>query len=254
MKLALITTVGTTDVQVVTNGRRCKLDASVCGDLLDEIAKRKWAFVDAPSESDGRIKSLPSGDLMICVPKLDSSIKLLGCVPDSVLILETSRNIPNDPRRAGQFMEKRLKELGVSSVVRAQFLEGDERLEDPSRTTECMVRSAVVCKIDTAVKRFTKKLQKGDKVYLALTGGMPVVCELIREMVKLYCFLGPSVHEIEAPEHGGTAVIVYDPVEFYRLRRYALKFAVAAAEMVLVQGGVVKDTNLGKLLKSIVIE
>jgi hypothetical protein len=49
MKTLLVMTTGQTDVQLVVNGHRHKLDGNTCGELHDQIKARSWSVVDAPS-------------------------------------------------------------------------------------------------------------------------------------------------------------------------------------------------------------
>lgn len=202
MTTLLVITVGQTDVQLVMNEQRQKFDGEHCGRLHDAIKERRWYVIDAPS---GRhkdvIKQLPKGDLHLCTPKLDAVLAHLGAsLPTSVLILETIRKGPKDPRLAGEIMERRLRDRSIENVTRVAFLTGDERLEDASNEVDAVVRRAVVATLSKAVAAATADLKKGDGVFVATTGGLPAANALINEVVRLHTVGGPKVTALEVPD------------------------------------------------------
>ncbi len=202
MKTLLIMTVGQTDVQLVNNGLRHKLDANVCGELHDTIEGRLWSVVDTPkSRSRDSIKELPEGKLSLCTPKLDAVLaKLDQSRPLSALIFVTKRKGPRDPRYAGEVLERRLLDRGIDIVKLISFLEGDEHLEDPSNELDAVVKSSVVTKLSEGIRDATKNLLDGDRVFVATTGGLAAANELINELVRLHCVGRPIVTALEVPD------------------------------------------------------
>lgn len=202
MTILLVMTVGQTDVQLVMNGHRYKLDGNACGTLHDAIAERSWSVVDAPKgRSRDLIHALPAGDLLLCTPKLDALLAHFAPArPTTVLVFETARQDARDPRLAGEVIERRLRDRGVVQVKRVAFLTGDERLEDPSNEIDAVVRRAVVATLSDAISAATAHLQPNDCVFVATTGGLAAVNELINELVRLHCVGGPKVTALEVPD------------------------------------------------------
>ena len=202
MAALLVMTAGQSDVQLVVNEYRHKLDGNACGTLHDEIRKRSWSVLDAPKvRSRDLIRELPTGDLHLCTPKLDAVIAHLDAsLPSSVVIFETLRQDARDPRLAGEVMEHRLREFGVETVTRVPFLTGDEQLEDPSNETDAVVRRSVVAKLSNAIGLATAGLRDKDHVFVATTGGLAAANELITELVRLHCVGGPKVTALEVPD------------------------------------------------------
>lgn len=202
MTTLLVMTVGQTDVQLVVNEQRHKLDGNTCGTLHDAIKERSWSVVDAPKgRSRDLIKVLPEGDVPLCTPKLDAVLAHSApALPTSVLILETRRQDSRDPRLAGEVMERRLLDRGVENVTRVAFLTGDEQLENPSNEVDAVVRRSVVGTLSNAIDLATESLKPDDLVYLATTGGLPAANELINELVRLHCVGGPRVTALEVPD------------------------------------------------------
>lgn len=248
----LITTAGTSDVQLVQNGRRCKLDGSIVGTLLDEIAQRTWEPVNSPREMGDRISRLPEGKLLICVPKVEDLLEHFRPSPErpslSVLILETCRNMPSDPRRAGEFMEKVFHTHGVHNVKRVAYLVGDERLEGPASSS--VIRPEVVRRIEKAIVEAIEctKRERGC-VYVAATGGIPAVAELVTEIARFYCSFGPPMFmfSIEVPEHGKATFAPYDPAEVFRTRRHTVTLISAILDITL-------PSDVAKALKDTLYE
>ncbi len=230
MTTLLVMTVGQTDVQLVLNEQRHKLDGNTCGTLHDAIKKRSWSVVEAPKgRSRDLIKDLPEGYLHLCTPKLDAVLTHLApSLPTSVLLLETRRQDARDPRLAGEVMERRLRDRGVENVTRVAFLTGDEQLEDPSNEVDAVVRRSVVATLSDAIRRATASLKPEDLVFVATTGGLAAANELINELVRLHCVGGPRVTALEVPDgdranQGDRAVEEkFHPAAGYRARWHAL--------------------------------
>jgi len=204
MTKLLVMTVGQTDVQLVVNEQRHKLDGNTCGTLHDAIKERSWSVVDAPKgRSRDLIKVLPEGDLPLCTPKLDALLAHFALsLPTSVLILETRRQDARDPRFAGEVMVCRLRDRGVENVTRVAFLTGDEQLEDPSNEVDAVVRRSVVARLSNAIGLAVASLKPDDRVFVATTGGLAAANELINELVRLHCVGGPGVTALEVPDGG----------------------------------------------------
>jgi len=202
MKTLLVVTVGQTDVQLVKDNRRHKLDGDTCGDLHDAIKQRSWSLVDTPGErSRDIIKTLPDGDLVLCTPKVDALLaKLDSPQPLIALVLETNREGPRDPRLAGEIVERRLRDRGAKEVKRVAFLEGTEQLEDPDCDLDAVVRREVVKRLSAAISDVTKDLTSEDRVFVATTGGLAAANELVNELVRLHCVGGPMVTALEVPD------------------------------------------------------
>lgn len=202
MTTLLIMTVGQTDVQLVVDGQRRKLDGNTCGTLHDVIKKRSWLVIDAPIErSRDLIKALPEGDVKLCSPKLDAVLSFIGDMqPASALIFETNRHDARDPRLSGEVVERRLRERGISQVKRVAFLTGTEQLEDPSNETDTIVRQTVVTRLSEAIRMEVDPLSKDDRVFVATTGGLAAANELINELVRLHAVGGPTITALEVPD------------------------------------------------------
>jgi hypothetical protein len=230
MTTLLVMTAGQTDVQLVSNEQRHKLDGNICGTLHDAIKGRSWSVVDAPkARSRDFIKVLPEGDLTLCTPKLDAVLAHFGpSLPTSVLIFETRREDARDPRLAGDVMERRLLYRGVENVTRVAFLTGDEQLEDPSNEAEAVVRRPVVATLANAIGLATANLKPADLVFVATTGGLAAANELIDELVRLHCVGGPTVTALEVPDlervEGEDRAVEekFHPAAGYRARWHAL--------------------------------
>jgi hypothetical protein len=226
----LVMTVGQTDVQLVVNEQRHKLDGSTCGTLHDAVKERSWSVVDAPTgRSRDLIKVLPVGELRLCTPKLDAVLAHFDqSLPTSVLIFETRRQNARDPRFAGEAMECRLRGRGVAIVERVAFLTGDEQLEDPSYEVDAVVRRAVVTTLSNAIGAATANMKPDDRVFVATTGGLAAANELINELVRLHCVGGPNVTALEVPDGDRTGQDdraveeKFHPAAGYRARWHAL--------------------------------
>lgn len=202
MTTLLVMTAGQTDVQIVVDKQRRKLDGNTCGTLHDAIKERSWSVVDAPKQrSRHLIEVLPEGDLPLCTPKLDAVLAHFApSLPTSVLIFETNRRDARDPRFAGEVMERRLRDCKVENVTRVAFLTGDEQLEDPSNEVDAVVRRSVVATLSNAIGLATASLKPDDLVFVATTGGLAAANELINELVRLHCVGGPRVTALEVPD------------------------------------------------------
>lgn len=230
MTTLLVMTAGQTDVQLVVNEQRHKLDGNTCGTLHDAIKERSWSVVDAPKgRSRDLINVLPKGDLTLCTPKLDAVLAHLApSLPTSVLIFETRRQDTRDPRFAGEVMERRLRDRGVQNVTRVAFLTGNEHLEDPTNEVDAVVRRSVVATLSNAIGLATASLKPDDLVFVATTGGLAAANELINELVRLHCVGGPRVTALEVPDgdrakQGDRAVEEkFHPAAGYSARWHAL--------------------------------
>jgi len=202
MKTLLILTVGQTDVQLVKDNRRHKLDGDTCGRLHDEIKQRSWSLVDTPGErSRDIINTLPGGDLVLCTPKVDALLAKLGSSQSlTALVLETNREGPRDPRLAGEIVERRLRDRGAEAVERVAFLIDGEQLEDPACDLDAVVRREVVKRLSEAISKATKDLTSEDRVFVATTGGLAAANELVNELVRLHCVGGSNVTALEVPD------------------------------------------------------
>ncbi|MHB1557272.1 MAG: hypothetical protein ACYC61_07315 [Isosphaeraceae bacterium] len=202
MKTLLVMTAGQTDVQLVLNDQRHKLDGNTCGTLHDIIRERSWSVAEAPSTRSRKlIETLPEGEVKLCTPKLDAVLAYLDTtMPTSTLIFETNRQGARDPRLSGEVMERRLRDRGVSQVIRVAFLTGTEQLEDPSNDLDAVVRRTVVATLSAAISEQVEHLTKNDRVVVATTGGLAAANELINEMVRLHAVGGPTVTALEVPD------------------------------------------------------
>jgi len=202
MTSLLVMTVGQTDVQLVVENQRHKLDGNTCGTLHDAIKERSWSVVDTPSSrSRDTIKTLPEGEQKLCTPKLDAVLAYFGAtLPTSALIFETNRQDAGDPRLAGEVMERRLRDRGVNQVTRVAFLTGTEQLEDPSNNVDAVVRRSVVATLSNAIGLAAANMKPEDCVFVATTGGLAAANELINELVRLHSVSGPSVTALEVPD------------------------------------------------------
>ena len=209
MKTLLVVTVGQTDVQLVKDNRRHKLDGDTCGELHDAIKQRSWSLVDSPGERSRDIikkETLPGGNLVLCTPKVDALLAKLGSSQPlpaqslTALVLETNREGPRDPRLAGEIVEQRLRDRGAKEVKRVAFLVGSEQLEDPANDLDAVVRREVVKKLSDAIREATKGLTSRDRVFVATTGGLAAANELVNELVRLHCVGGPNVTALEVPD------------------------------------------------------
>lgn len=198
----LVMTVGQTDVQLVLDDQRHKLDGKICGTLHDAIRERSWSVVDAPTmRSRNLIGTLPDGEVKLCTPKLDAVLAHFGDTPPvSALIFETNRQDARDPRMSGRVIERRLRDRGAIQVIRVAFLTGTDQLEDPSNEAEAVVRRTVVATLSDAIREQVEQLSKNDRVFVATTGGLSAANELINEMVRLHAVSGPTVTALEVPD------------------------------------------------------
>lgn len=147
------------------------------------------------------IEALPDGEVKLCTPKLDAVLEEIGTtLPMSAFILETKRQNARDPHLSGQVMERRLRDRGVEQVKCVAFLTGTEQLEDLSNDVDAVVRGLVVSRLSKAIGDQVKALTKGDKVFVATTGGLAAANEVINELVHLHAVGGPIVKALEVPD------------------------------------------------------
>lgn len=230
MKTLLIVTVGQTDVQLVVNNQRHKLDGNTCGTLHDAIKERSWSVLDAPSERNkDLIKTLPDGEVTLCTPKLDAVLAHFGAaLPTSALIFETNRRDARDPRLAGAVMERRLRDRGVNQVELVPYLTGTEQIEDPSNDVDAVVRRTVVAALSDAVRKQVEQLTKPDRIVVATTGGLPAANDVIDELVRLHAVGRAQVTSLEVPDGDFAArddravEEKFHPAAGYRARWHAL--------------------------------
>ena len=216
MATYLIFTVGQTDVQLVVGGQRQTIDGKHCGELHDEIQNRgeaEWQVVDAPeSKHRAPATEIPDGHVALCTPKLDAALRYAepdGVVgtPDFVLILETTRAIPTDPRFAGAVVQRRLEDRGVprANIMRVSFLTGKARLEDAADPRDAIVQREVVAVLDRAISDRLAQCAANDRVFIATTGGMQAANELINELVRLHAGSRARVSVLEVPDRDRSA-------------------------------------------------
>jgi hypothetical protein len=203
MTTLLVLTTGQTDVQLVIDNKRHKLDGETCGILHDEIKTRTWHLTSHPFERSREIvKKLPDGDLLLCTPKLDAILAFPGySTPITALICETNRQTKGDPRFAGVVIEHRLRERGVTHIIRVPYLSENQQLEDRENPFDAVVRRDVVIRLSRAIADSVKDLQRDDRVFLAATGGLSAANEVISELVRLHCIGGPNVTALEVPDN-----------------------------------------------------
>lgn len=201
MTTLLVMTVGQSDVQFVLDGVRQELDTKTCGTLHDQIAQRMWKIVDAPRKDQQRATTLPQGELTLCTPKLDAVLRYFdgGALPIAALIFETRRTIPSDPRYAGAVLEKRLKERGVTQVVRHAFLEGEAQLEDPRILEDSVVRRAIVYGLSNEIAEHVRSVQP-DRIVVATTGGLAAANSVIEELERLHAVGRSQVTSLDVPD------------------------------------------------------
>lgn len=241
MSTLLVLTTGQTDVQLVEGEARRELDKRGCAALHDEIEQRtgEWQLVDSPpSKAEGAANSLPQGAFVLCTPKLDAVLRYLkerAMEPDAVLILGTRRETvaqPGDPRFAGEILESRLRERGVTDVLRRPFLVDGERLEGEKDSRDAIIRREVVDRIDHAVRDRLQTITPA-KIVFATTGGIPPVNTLVEEVVRLYAPPGSEIDPLEVADGAKADPPTSDqaisrrsfpgPAASYQARRHALE-------------------------------
>jgi hypothetical protein len=200
MTTLLVLTTGQSDVQLVCDGGRRELDTKQCGELYDEIAKRYWSVVAPPTKkATDRAAALPDGDLTLCTPKLEAVLRWFdNDRPSAALIFETRRTLPSDPRLAGAVLAKRLDDGGVKDVHRHAFLEGQARLEDPSKPDEGVIRRQIVAGLSSQIAARLDSVRP-DRVVVATTGGLAAANEVIQELVRLHS-VGREVVSLEVAD------------------------------------------------------
>lgn len=228
----LIITCGQTDVQLVDQVRKCEFDKSQVGEMHDRLREHpdEWELVDGPSARGDILNELPEGrPWKICTPKFDAALAHFGeTPPSSVLLLETTRNIPSDPRFAGGVLQMRARGKRVDDVLRCAYLgPADRNLEDRDCPLDAIIRRDVVGRIEDAIRDAVKE---ATHVVVATTGGMPEIKALVKELVRLHAPAGVEPDEIEvddgARNNGQPDKAVsrkrVDPIEPIRLRKQAL--------------------------------
>ncbi|MBK6842822.1 MAG: hypothetical protein IPG88_11015 [Gemmatimonadetes bacterium] len=191
----LIVSTGRTDVQVVVEGSRWEVGKEIMGDFHDLLRYQpaRWsleATTGIPRARKAKVEVLPSGHFRICTPKLDGILELLegrDNAPTEILLLETRRTEPEDPRYAGQVLEARIHQrLGPEvAVVHCSYLAGRERVEDKSRPRDEFVRVAVAERIERSIGAEIRRISPS-RITLALTGGFPMLDLVIEETVRLH--------------------------------------------------------------------
>jgi hypothetical protein len=255
-KNLLILTAGQTDVQLVDYNppllsARKEFHKDNCARMHSELETRgDWTLNAPPADkAKGKAESLPSGSFQICTPKLDAVLDYCqnhSCFPDAALILATRRDEKKndgryfesgDPIYAGEILKKRLIEKGLSAekiIEPVYYLKGKERLEDRKVSQDANIRRAVVQIIDTAIKEQIEAV-KPSRVVVAATGGLPIVCNLVEDIVRLYgpSLSGAKLSFLDIPDAaksdsplGDKAVErkrETDPLASYQARRHALE-------------------------------
>ncbi len=232
MTTLLVMTVGQTDVQLVDQGKKCEFNKKQVGALHDQLRGHpgSWKLVDAPPERGDSVDKLPEGQPWeICTPKFDAILSYFGdAQPSSVLLLETKRNLPSDPRFAGGLLQMRAKSKGISDVrCRAYLGPADRGLEDHDCPLDAIIRRDVARRIEGAIRDAVKD---ATRVVVASTGGMPEIKALVKELVRLHAPAGIEPDEVEvddgARNNGQPDKVVsrkrVDPIEPIRLRKQAL--------------------------------
>jgi hypothetical protein len=234
MNTLLVLTTGQTDVQLVVDGARRELSKDCCAVLHDQIERhpRGWRIVDAPVRKDAPpVEALPECELLLCAPKLDAVLREF--VPTAALLLETRRDAasaPGDPRFAGAVLEARLKAKGVEVVHRKAYLAGNERLENRAEPLDAVIRREVVGRLEEAVREVLDKLRPS-RIVVAATGGFPVVCDLVEEIVRLHALVKVEALEIAdgahqrppAADRAVTRTSPLNPLVSFQSRRRALE-------------------------------
>lgn len=236
MNTLLVFSTGISDVQLVVDGVR-QVFSKKCGPLHDEIATRvdQCNLVETPLEKGGPVVNLPN-EISLCTPKLDAVMRYLTSdVLVAVLILETTRKHRfEEPRFAGEIIERRLRDLNVTNIVRCAYLDADDKdYSDKSNPKDAIVRRAVVARIDDAVRNIlhdTENSTKIDKVIISSTGGMSTITSLIDEIVLLHARTKEAkLIEIEDGSKSTPPEADYvvsrsqsEPHESFRSRRHAL--------------------------------
>lgn len=258
MNILLVVTTGQTDVQLVTSNVRREFHKDKCSELHCALEQRAedWRIVDAPAlKEPPEVTDLPEGSFEICTPKLDAVLALLdsqGLTVTHALVLDTERYPKfekKDPRMAGRILERRLRERGRlpgSSIRRLPFLSGNDRLEDKSNPRDAVIRRDVVARIDGAVARSVTETAP-QRIIVATTGAMSVVCTLVEEIVRLHAGVGVLVDPVEvadgakaSPPAADQAVArrwATEPAASYQARRHALEF-IAQGSLIAAWGAV----------------
>lgn len=227
MTTLLILTTGQSDVQLMIDGVRRELRKDCCGELHDELAKREFAIVDAPAQKGNPIEVLPGGTLSLCTPKVDAVLRFFDeAQPAAAVVFETRRTLKSDPHFAGAVLERRLKERGVR-VRRHTFLQGEERLEEPTSDIDAVVRRAVVTGISEVVAEEIDAT-KPERIFVAAIGGLEAANDVVEELVRLHAVGGSRVTSLEVPDGALTAQAdraveeKFHPAAGYRARWHAL--------------------------------
>jgi hypothetical protein len=240
VSILLVLTAGQSDVQIVEGSVRRELNRDRCASLHDEIEQHAggWRLVDSPVRKADSIENLPSGDLVLCAPKLDAVLRHLAeraILPTMALVLETRRDAGaerHDPRFAGAILEARLREKGVVRVHRHAYLEGAERLENPKSPQDAVIRREVVSRLEQAVRECIGAAPP-ERIVVATTGGLQVVANLVEEIVRLHAPTTTSVDLLEVADgaranpptadHAVPRSSTPDPLVSYQARRRALE-------------------------------
>lgn len=232
----LVLTVGQTDVQLVVDGARREFCKKRCAALHDGLGAREvdWRICDSPvRKGDTTIEELPEGQLLLSTPKLDAVLDHL--VPTAVLLLETQREASSgagrgDPRFAAAVLEARLRAKGVGSVERRCYLQGRERLEDPDRPPDAVIRREVVQRLEQAIRETMENVQPS-RIVVAATGGLTVVSNLVEEIVRFHASVPVELLEVAdgaraTPAAADRAVArssIPEPAVSFQARRRALE-------------------------------
>lgn len=191
----LIVTTGSSDVQLVCDGKRWEFDKDYLREIHSELLKRhsEIRFVDTPVSKVVERKDLPAGALDICTPKLDVALRSENYdATDHVLLLGTARQDRSDPHAAVQLLAERLHRIGTpkARIHTCNYLRDTERLEaensrEVAELQDRVVNRFVVKRIEDSVREVFRVV-KPESVILALSGGFPKVKSLVEEIVKLH--------------------------------------------------------------------
>ena len=163
------------------------------------------------------------------IEELESIVKRLeeGKVPleESVAIYERGEALKRRCEELLRQAEARVDKITTDATGQPT---GTEPLEDPKDRLDAIVRRSVVAILSRATAQQLSELQQGDRVFVATTGGLAAVNEVLIELVRLHAVGGPEVTALEVPdgnrgqqdEHAVEET--FHPASGYRARWHAL--------------------------------
>lgn len=232
MTTLLIMTTGQTDVQFVKDNQKREFAKGNVRNLHDDLRDHplEWSVIDAPTEKGDPIQSFfPAEPILLCTPKFDAVLSWFKEeLPERILLLETKRSSEKgDPRFAGEVLKRRAEEKGIQNVTLSAYLDTEDgRIEDRNVPVDAIIRRTVVERIERAI---ANSMDGVTRVVVAVSGGMPEVKNLVRELARLHTPDKAQFQSIEANDAARDKqpdVAVerdrIDPVEVARLRWHAL--------------------------------